>query len=62
MLKFLFGKRSGSKSEIQSNGTISWFNKAGDLHRENGPAIEFADGRKAWYLNGHKVSRRTIEE
>ena len=23
-----------------------------NLHREDGPAIEFADGSKAWYLNG----------
>jgi hypothetical protein len=22
------------------------------FHRENGPAVEFADGRKHWHLNG----------
>ena len=22
------------------------------LHRENGPAVEYADGTKVWYLNG----------
>ena len=25
----------------------------GETHRENGPAIEYADGYKAWYLNGN---------
>ena len=24
----------------------------GKLHRENGPAIEYADGTKCWYKNG----------
>jgi hypothetical protein len=24
----------------------------GLLHREDGPAIEFANGNKEWYLNG----------
>jgi hypothetical protein len=27
-----------------------WLN--GKLHRENGPAIEFASGYKEWWLNG----------
>ena len=26
--------------------------KNGQLHRENGPAIECSDGRKYWYKNG----------
>jgi hypothetical protein len=26
----------------------------GTLHREDGPAIEWADGYKSWYLNGKK--------
>jgi hypothetical protein len=24
------------------------------LHREDGPAVEFADGSKAWYINGNR--------
>jgi hypothetical protein len=26
----------------------------GKLHREDGPAIEWADGTKSWYLNGDR--------
>jgi hypothetical protein len=26
--------------------------KNGTYHRENGPAVEWADGEKRWYLNG----------
>lgn len=35
---------------IMSNGTRRWFFK-NDLHREDGPAIEFSNGTKFWYLN-----------
>jgi len=41
-----------STKKIQSDGTIEWRNEAGDLHRENGPAIEWADGEKWWCKHG----------
>jgi hypothetical protein len=28
----------------------------GQLHRTDGPAIEYADGDKSWYLNGQRLS------
>jgi hypothetical protein len=28
------------------------------LHREDGPAIEYASGSKSWYLNGKKLTER----
>ena len=33
-------------------GNKFWYNDNGQLHREDGPAIEYADGYKTWYLNG----------
>ena len=30
-----------------------WYNKERKFHREDGPAIEWADGQKAWYINGN---------
>ena len=35
----------------------------GKLHKENGPAIEHADGHKYWYLNGqrHRENGPAIE-
>jgi len=40
------------------NGTKNWWMNTwclnGSLHREDGPAVEFADGNKAWYLNDKK--------
>ena len=36
---------------INRSGTRRWFLN-GVIHRENGPAVEYASGSKAWYLNG----------
>lgn len=33
-------------------GTKRRFNKNGELHREDGPAIEWCDGTKKWCING----------
>jgi hypothetical protein len=41
----------------------TWRNSAGKLHREDGPAVEFADGTKEWYLNGrlHRADGPALE-
>ncbi len=31
-------------------------NESGQLHRTDGPAVEYSDGSKEWYING-KLSR-----
>jgi hypothetical protein len=31
---------------------IEYRNEQGKLHREGGPAIEYHDGTKSWYING----------
>ena len=36
-----------------SDGATKWY-KNGKLHREEGPAIEWADGPKEWYKNGQR--------
>jgi hypothetical protein len=36
---------------INSAGTEHWYIN-GELHREDGPAVIFPDGRGFWYLNG----------
>jgi hypothetical protein len=37
-----------------SDSKTEWYNLNGELHREDGPAIEFADGDKYWYINGER--------
>ena len=36
---------------VDDNKTIKWY-KDGKLHREDGPAVEYADGIKEWYCSG----------
>ncbi len=47
------------KVVVDSENNIRWFDfVSGNLHRESGPAIEYADGSKEWYLNGQKLSEK----
>jgi hypothetical protein len=34
------------------NGNKVWRNPAGQFHRKEGPAIEYANGDKKWWVNG----------
>jgi hypothetical protein len=40
-----------TNSEIDGFGTKKWFIN-GQFHREDGPAIDLADGEKNWCING----------
>ena len=44
---------------VDDAGTTRWYKDAGHSiqHRENGPAVEYADGDKFWYQNGqfHRI-------
>ena len=44
------------------NGTKHWY-KDGELHREDGPAIEWKNGYKLWYKDGkqHRENGPAIE-
>ena len=41
--------------KVDLHGTKEWYLN-GKLHREDGPAVEHADGDKLWFLNG-KIHR-----
>jgi hypothetical protein len=32
----------------------------GQLHREDGPAVEYTDGDKSWFLNGQRVTEAEV--
>ena len=48
---------------VDQHGIRKYFNAAGQLHREDGPAIEWADGSKFWYQYGslHRTNGPAIE-
>ena len=35
-----------------------WLDEDGLLHREDGPAVEWNDGYKAWWLNGKHITEK----
>ena len=41
------------KVKVNTNGDKHWYLN-GKLHREDGPACEYADGTKYWYLNDER--------
>ena len=52
-----------SKLKIDEHGTKRWKLPNGLFHREDGPAIEIANGYKEWWLNGdlHREDGPAIE-
>lgn len=50
------------KVEVKDNGTRFWYFE-GELHRQDGPAVEYSDGTKFWYRNGkrHREDGPAIE-
>jgi hypothetical protein len=51
------------KCEIDKYGNKYWKNEEGQYHRENGPAIEWNNGDKSWYINGelHRENGPALE-
>jgi hypothetical protein len=44
-------------------GTVRHYKGKGNLHRADGPALEWADGSKEWYVNGklHRADGPAVE-
>ena len=42
----------GEIVSIDEKGALRFHDERGNLHREDGPAVLFADGRQHWYQNG----------
>jgi hypothetical protein len=47
------------KMHVLADGSKSW-RLNGELHRSDGPAVEWADGSKSWRLNGKQVSWQQV--
>ena len=50
------------KVTVAANGDRHWY-RHGQLHREDGPAVEYINGSNIWYLNGkpHREDGPAIE-
>ena len=51
-----------SKLEINKYGNKYWKSPNGLFHREDGPAIEIANGYKEWFLNGIKYTEQEYKK
>ena len=49
--------------EIDADGNKCWKNNLGEYHRIDGPALEYADGFKFWYVHDklHRLDGPAIE-
>jgi len=49
--------------EVYPNGDRFWYNEKDQLHREDGPAFEWTNGYKAWFINGklHREDGPAVE-
>lgn len=49
--------------EVDISGTRRYYNAANQLHRDDGPAIEWRNGTKSWFQNGkrHRIDGAAIE-
>ena len=49
--------------EVDEYGDRRYYNALGQLHREDGPAVEWPSGAKHWYQNGklHREDGPAIE-
>ena len=56
-------KRDSNGYELDKNGDKIWRNFAGQYHRTDGPAVEFANGTKYWYIHDklHRTNGPAIE-
>jgi len=41
-----------TEKDVYENGDVFYYNSKDELHRTDGPAIEYISGSRAWYING----------
>ena len=51
-------KRDSNGYKLDKFGDKTWKNSAGQYHRTDGPAVEYANGTKEWYFKGKKISEK----
>jgi hypothetical protein len=43
------------EARLGIDGVIEWHDDGGKLHRADGPAATYPDGRRVWFVEGEKV-------
>ena len=52
------------KVTVDEQKTIRWYNDKDERHRLDGPAVEWLDGYKAWWIDGklHRLDGPAVED
>ena len=60
---FLSKPKWPENPQVNRLGAKEWTDKHGQLHRVDGPAVEYADGGKSWWVNGrmHREDGPAVE-
>ena len=45
-----------------TNPETEWFNLNGEHHREDGPAVEYTNGDKYWFINGKLLTETEFNQ
>jgi hypothetical protein len=51
-IKCLNAIKHHNGSYIDQHNTQRWYNEAGQIHRDDGPALIYPSGNAYWYLQG----------
>ena len=41
---------------VETDGIYRWYNESNQLHRTDGPAVEYDAGTKSWYIEGKEMT------
>ena len=52
----------GCKIRYYSSGSKYWFNQNGQYHRLNGPAAEYSNGYKEWWIEGKAYTEQQFNK
>jgi len=58
-LKFSWREQGWDERQVHEDGTIRYYNEEHSLHNMDGPAIEYTNGNKRWFLYGMEYSENT---
>ena len=48
--------------EVDVRGTRWYYNSAGQLHRDEGPAVECTNGYKRWFTHGVEMTKAEFNQ
>jgi hypothetical protein len=51
-INYLNAVKHHNGSYIDEHNTQRWYNEAGQIHRDDGPAIVYRSGNSYWYFKG----------